>query len=467
MAELSILMRTLKRQRAEEKQNQRVEEGSFSTKNSMKVSRSNKSSDFGSESCCILKKKADNRQDFLCNSISSGRDYSSPLKLSSSSEVFQQKTVASRDVQTKLLQSLANSDDEDDDDDLLVRAAIFFEEKRKRELELSPSDNHRSLASVNTSRENDWYIKRIPPSKRREQEGRQDMSKIDDGNHSAGIMTKNLKDTSPIYYKAADKKAKILSNYDDDSESGEDRLEKYINQMEHTKRQTYDQLQHNHDTNKEGKIHWSKSVSSRKSHFQSPIADVFSEVSDEENGKTSLQRSVIKLPDRIGASPHDQSTWKPSETNKFDDGLWDDEIDRDMMNDNSVEKKVVRKPYRKKEEGITSKNYSCNRLEESGKHFERKARAHVLDSDVKTLLDLADLDDNELEQIYPEIENPRLGPPGPLVPLRLSGPKETESVYFVPPAINRYLADFQREGVQFLFSRLSMGMGAILGKIAL
>jgi len=83
------------------------------------------------------------------------------------------------------------------------------------------------------------------------------------------------------------------------------------------------------------------------------------------------------------------------------------------------------------------------------------------------LLDLEDIDENELEHIYPEIDNPRLGPPGPLIPLELSGTKETESVYFVPPSINRYLADFQREGVQFLYSRLSMGMGAILGKSAM
>lgn len=464
MAELSILLRTLKRQRTEEKQNQHVKEGSFSTKDSINVARSNKNSDFGYESCCTLEKKADSRQDFPCNSISSGREYSFPLKLSSSSDVLQQKSVASRDVQTKLLQSLANSDEEDDDD-LLVRAAIFFEEKRKRELESSPSDHHRSSASVNSSGENEWHMKRVPPSKRREQEGRQDISKIEERHHSTGILTKNSKDTSSIYYKVADKKAKILSNDDDDSESVEDRLEEYINQMENKKRQTYDQLQHNHDMNKEGKIYGSKQLSSRKSHFRSPIEDDFSEVSDEKNGKTSYQRSLIKLPERIGASPHDQSTWKPRETNNCDDGLWDDSIDKDLVDDNSLEKKVVRKPCRKNREGITSKNFSCSRLEGNRKHFERTARAHVLDSGVKTLLDLADMDDNELEQIYPEIENPRLGPPGPLVPLRLNGPKETESVFFVPPAINRYLADFQREGVQFLFSRLSMGMGAILGKI--
>jgi hypothetical protein len=65
---------------------------------------------------------------------------------------------------------------------------------------------------------------------------------------------------------------------------------------------------------------------------------------------------------------------------------------------------------------------------------------------------------------YPEIENPRLGLSGPLIPLQLIDPEKAEVIYSVPASINRYLSEYQRQGVQFLYSRLSKGMGAILGK---
>jgi hypothetical protein len=290
---------------------------------------------------------------------------------------------------------------------------------------------------------------------------------MEDGRHTAVILAKNTKDTCHKDYESSDRKARVINN-DDDSESSEDRLENYIHQLDKRNKQDYGQLQKHHgETNKEKKIRWSKSLSSSKIYFRSSIEHEFSDDSDDENGKSYHQHLRLKSQERNVAAPYDQNSVKRGgKTYDYDDALWVDDIHTDIIYDNSMEKKVVRKPCRKKE-GMTSRKSSGSCLEGSGKQFERITRTHVPNNSVKTFLDQADMDENELEHIYPEIENPRLGPPGPLIPLELSGTKETESVYFVPPAINRYLADFQREGVQFLYSRLSMGMGAILGKSTL
>jgi len=439
MAELNLLLRDLKKQKlAEEKQNQ--------------------------QSCCIIEKRSDNHNDLLCNSV----DSSSHLRLTSSFAAVQEKSLATRDVQTKLLQILASSDDDEDvKDDLLARAEIFFEEKKKRELQSS-----QSASSFTNSRGNYRNAKRTPPPKgveveerdtQGQKEGQKDVSKMDDGRHTEEIVAKNTKHSFHNDYKSSERKAKETNN-DDDSESSEDLLENYIHHMNQRKNQDQGKLQKQNGQDKETKM---RSLSSRKKYFQSSIEDALSDDSDDKIVKPCHQPLRLKSLERNVAVPHDHNSMKRSgKTDDYDDALWDDEIDTNIIYDNSVEKKFVRKSCRRIERN-TNINYSGSFLEGSGKQVERKARTHIPDNSEKTLLDLEDIDENELEHIYPEIDNPRLGPPGPLIPLELSGTKETESVYFVPPSINRYLADFQREGVQFLYSRLSMGMGAILGKSAM
>ena len=75
--------------------------------------------------------------------------------------------------------------------------------------------------------------------------------------------------------------------------------------------------------------------------------------------------------------------------------------------------------------------------------------------------------DNEIEileeQLKPVFENPKLGPSGELVPLILSSKEKDEEIYSVPASINRYLQEYQREGISFLFSRVRQMNGAILG----
>lgn len=98
------------------------------------------------------------------------------------------------------------------------------------------------------------------------------------------------------------------------------------------------------------------------------------------------------------------------------------------------------------------------------------------------------------QKLKPEFDNPKLGPPGPLVPFVLSktwkrgdaliGCESDEAdddgdedrkmpaaptmddgddVDKVPASINRYLKEYQREGVQFIYASVIHGKGCILG----
>ena len=78
-------------------------------------------------------------------------------------------------------------------------------------------------------------------------------------------------------------------------------------------------------------------------------------------------------------------------------------------------------------------------------------------------------------QLKPNFANPALGPPGPLEPFVLfKGDGDTKPTaeelesgvvkHQVPASINRYLQDYQREGIQFMYSSVSEGKGCVLGR---
>ena len=80
-----------------------------------------------------------------------------------------------------------------------------------------------------------------------------------------------------------------------------------------------------------------------------------------------------------------------------------------------------------------------------------------------------------LSQLKPNFTNPALGPPGPLEPFLLSkgdddinrtaAELENESAkHQVPASINRYLQDYQREGIQFMYSSVNERKGCVLGR---
>lgn len=79
--------------------------------------------------------------------------------------------------------------------------------------------------------------------------------------------------------------------------------------------------------------------------------------------------------------------------------------------------------------------------------------------------DIGDIDsDSEQEEtLIPTFNNPKLGPPSALEPLKLPRGKDQKTSHEVPASINRYLRGYQQHGVTFLYSSIMRGSGAILG----
>ena len=106
-------------------------------------------------------------------------------------------------------------------------------------------------------------------------------------------------------------------------------------------------------------------------------------------------------------------------------------------------------------------------------------------SDSDESMNLAGSEEEARKELKPDFANPKLGPPGPLVPFILSkkwavgdevavpqpppaGEVVDPSVVSddhdqIPASMNRYLQNYQREGVQFVYSSVVNGMGCVLG----
>ena len=106
-------------------------------------------------------------------------------------------------------------------------------------------------------------------------------------------------------------------------------------------------------------------------------------------------------------------------------------------------------------------------------------------SDSDESVDLVVSEEEARKELKPDFANPKLGPPGPLVPFILSKtwavgdevavpqpPPAGEIVDpsavgdghdQIPASINRYLQNYQREGVQFVYSSVANGKGCVLG----
>jgi hypothetical protein len=81
------------------------------------------------------------------------------------------------------------------------------------------------------------------------------------------------------------------------------------------------------------------------------------------------------------------------------------------------------------------------------------------DHDIKQLLKSNDEEKLEL-LLHPELENPFFGP-FELEPFVLGG--DTETTHSVPASLSRYLAPYQREGIQFMHKCLTSSQGSIMG----
>ncbi len=106
MADLSILIRSFKRQRLVQKQRQRFEEESSQNCNgNSNTEGRHENLDFGIDNCCPL--TLHNGQNCRDNNSISNRKDCSTVSVSSSSKFLHETSLAARDVRAKLMQSLA------------------------------------------------------------------------------------------------------------------------------------------------------------------------------------------------------------------------------------------------------------------------------------------------------------------------------------------------------------------------
>jgi hypothetical protein len=117
-----------------------------------------------------------------------------------------------------------------------------------------------------------------------------------------------------------------------------------------------------------------------------------------------------------------------------------------------------------KPQSIVRKSRKRSPKIESTKHKRKKGR---LDSDngndIRVLFedDSLGVDDEDLEKLKPALPNPKFGPYEPMEPLVL-GERDGREVS-VPASLNRYLAPFQKQGVEFMYKCLDRKSGVILG----
>jgi hypothetical protein len=85
------------------------------------------------------------------------------------------------------------------------------------------------------------------------------------------------------------------------------------------------------------------------------------------------------------------------------------------------------------------------------------------DDDFRVLLADDDLgnDNDDLETLKPTLPNPKFGPYEPMEPLILG--EHNGRQVSVPASLNRYLAPFQKQGVEFMYKCLYRRSGVILG----
>lgn len=118
------------------------------------------------------------------------------------------------------------------------------------------------------------------------------------------------------------------------------------------------------------------------------------------------------------------------------------------------------------EEYLKKKIKKKRKSSDSSSPQKRSKTTDLYDDSIEDCADnrelLAQDEETFRQTLKPELKNPYFGPFA-LEPLILEGGEDQQEQKEVPAALSRYLADFQREGVQFLYKCLSAKKGAILG----
>jgi hypothetical protein len=143
-----------------------------------------------------------------------------------------------------------------------------------------------------------------------------------------------------------------------------------------------------------------------------------------------------------------------------DDELWDWVDEAEKLDSNTHKKKSTTKSESRKRGRKSKTEEGSDKSEEMNCEEETSKTRESRDNDTS---DDAEEDDAYLlHQLKPCFTNPKMGEPSALAPLilpRHSMPDDDK----VPASINRYLQDYQRDGVRFMHSLLSQGLGAVLG----
>ena len=149
--------------------------------------------------------------------------------------------------------------------------------------------------------------------------------------------------------------------------------------------------------------------------------------------------------------------------------LWSDSEDdkKDSQHESPPAKKKRRSSSVDKSEEKPKKRKKRSNSKNSRRSTSHSPRQHA--DPVLAGAGLLHLGEDELRNtLHPTFDKPKFGPfdVGPLV---LSNTKDgdgsdTRPQHQVPASINRYLLDYQREGIQFMYNTLvTSGMGAVLG----
>ena len=140
-----------------------------------------------------------------------------------------------------------------------------------------------------------------------------------------------------------------------------------------------------------------------------------------------------------------------------DNGGWQRASGSNLWDDSEDE---YAKPKAKRKSAATREKNGETRKEAAKKKGSRKAASRPLDYD----------DDDEInseierdESLIPSFDNPKMGPPSLMQPLKLPKGSNQKIAHEVPASINRYLRAYQQQGVIFLYSCVMRGTGAILG----
>jgi SNF2 family DNA or RNA helicase len=165
-----------------------------------------------------------------------------------------------------------------------------------------------------------------------------------------------------------------------------------------------------------------------------------------------LPRKSSATPFNRGASVLPVKRFKSRDEIKADEGLWDDDDDDGAGAGDDTLKRVGNNKGksvggRKKGSNTTTANTDTNAATNAATH----TATH----------DLTSSHTSQTPRLIPYFPNYIFGTVGPLQPFLL--PKTSNVQHSVNGSINRYLKDYQREGIQFCYSRVIEGKGVILG----